>query len=152
MKTQRCLRSERSDTNTSTNQKDGLILEEILASTSKRAINHDSGQNLANRRDHETSLLLGLVLGIEVASACLGESAGEVPDNPDVHAQVIFLRSGGEGERVPLEVRDLWAGKEDVLASSDGGLFLLDLKFHDLGRVLDDLGDVSPVAGPYFTE
>lgn len=40
---------------------------------------------------------------------------------------------------MPLEVRDLRAGKEDVLTSSDGGLLLLDLQFHDLGWVLDDL-------------
>lgn len=51
-----------------------------------------------------------------------------------------------------MEKGDLWAGKEDVLAGSDGGLFLLDLEFHDLGRVLDDLGDVSPMAGPDFAE
>ena len=146
------LRSKRSDANTSADQKDCLILEEILAGTSERTINHDPGQNPADRRDNETSLLLGLVLGIEVTSTRLGESASEVPNDPDVHAQVILLRSGGEGERVPLEVRDLRARKEDVLASSNSGLFLLNLKFHDLGRVLDDLGDVSPVTGSDFTE
>jgi hypothetical protein len=69
----------------------------------------------------------------------LARAPVKVANDPDVYAQVIFLGSGGEGERVPLEVRDLGARKEDVLTSSDGGLFLLDLKFHDLGRVLDDL-------------
>ena len=53
---------------------------------------------------------------------------------------------------MPLEVRDLRAREEDVLTGSDGGLLLLDLEFHDLGRVLDDLRNVSPVAGSDFTE
>ena len=53
---------------------------------------------------------------------------------------------------MPLEKGDLGARKEDVLTGSDGGFFLLDLEFHDLGRVLDDLGDVSPVARPDFAE
>ena len=51
-----------------------------------------------------------------------------------------------------MEIGNLGARKEDVLTGPDGGLFLLDLEFHDLGRVLDDLGDVSPMAGPDFTE
>ena len=152
MKTRKGSRSKRSDTYTRTNQEHCLIFEEILTSTSKRTINHDSGQNPASRRDNGTSLLLGLVLGIEIASTRLGEITSKVPNNPDVYAQVIFLGCGGECERVPLEVGDLRARKEDVLTSSDGGLFLLDLEFHDLGRVLDDLGNVSPVAGSDFTE
>ena len=139
IKVQRDLRSKRSDTDTSTDQEDRLILQEILTGASERTVDHDSGQNLADRRDNETSLLLGLVLGIEITSARLGESSSEVSDNPDVYAQVIFLGGGGEGERMPLEIRDLGARKEDVLTGPDGGLFLLDLKFHDLGRVLDDL-------------
>ena len=53
---------------------------------------------------------------------------------------------------MPLEVRDFRAREEDVLTGPDGGLFLLDLKFHDLGRVLDDLRDVSPMAGSNFAK
>jgi len=131
--------SKRSDADTSTDQEYRLILQEILTSASERTIDHDSGQNPVNGRDDESSLLLSLVLGIEITSAGLGESGSKVSDNPDVYAQVIFLGSGGEGKRMPLEVRDLGARKEDVLTGSDGGLFLLDLEFHDLGRVLDDL-------------
>lgn len=53
---------------------------------------------------------------------------------------------------MPLEVGNLRAGQEDVLTGPGGGLLLLDLEFHDLGRVLDDLGDVGPVAGSDFTK
>lgn len=126
------LRSKRSDTNTSADQEHCLILEEVLTSASERTIDHDPGQNLVDGRDDDTPLLLSLVLGIEIASARLGKSRGKVPNDPDVYAQVVLFGSGGEGERVPLEVRDLGARKEDVLAGANGGLFLLDLKFHDL--------------------
>ena len=53
---------------------------------------------------------------------------------------------------MPLEVGYLGAGQEDVLTSPGGGLLLLDLEFHDLGRVLNDLGDVRPVARSDFTK
>jgi len=139
MKTRRGSRSKWSDTDTGANQEDCLVLEEILAGASERTINHDPGQDLVNGRDDDTSLLLSLVLGIEITAARLGKSRSKVSNDPDMYAQVIFLRSRGERERVPLEVRDLGARKEDVLTGADGGFFLLDLKFHDLGRVLDDL-------------
>ena len=47
---------------------------------------------------------------------------------------------------MPLEVRDLRAAQEDVLASLSRRLLLLDLDLHDVRRVLDDLGDVGTVA------
>lgn len=53
---------------------------------------------------------------------------------------------------MPLEVGDLWAADEDVLARARRRLFLLDLELEDLGRVLDDLGDVRAVARAHFAE
>lgn len=53
---------------------------------------------------------------------------------------------------MPLEVGDLRAAQEDVLAGLGGRLLLLDLDLHDVRGVLDDLGDVGTVAGAYFTE
>lgn len=55
-------------------------------------------------------------------------------------------------EGVPLEVRDLRAGEEDVLSGPRCRLLLLDLELHDVRRVLDDFGYVGPVAGAHFTE
>jgi uncharacterized protein (DUF488 family) len=57
-----------------------------------------------------------------------------------------------KGERVPLKVRNLGAGKEDVLTSSGGCLLLFDLKLHDIGWMLDDLRHICPVTGAYFAE
>jgi hypothetical protein len=51
-------------------------------------------------------------------------------------------------EGVPLEVRDLRAGQEDILSSPHGGFFLLDLQLHNVGRVLDHLGDKRNVPRP----
>lgn len=53
---------------------------------------------------------------------------------------------------MPLEVRDLRATQEDVLSSTCCGLLLLNLDFHDLGRMLNDLRDVSPVTRADFTK
>ena len=53
---------------------------------------------------------------------------------------------------MPLEVGDLRAAQEDVLAGTGGRLLLLNLDLHDVRRVLNDLGDVSAVAGAHFTE
>jgi hypothetical protein len=53
---------------------------------------------------------------------------------------------------VPLEVGDLGARQEDVLAGAGRRLFLLDLELHNVGRVLDDLGDVGAMAGADLTQ
>jgi len=77
---------------------------------------------------------------------------GEVADYTDVDRDVVFLGSTCKGERVPLKVRNLGAGKEDVLTSSGGCLLLFDLKLHDIGWMLDDLRHICPVTGAYFAE
>jgi hypothetical protein len=53
---------------------------------------------------------------------------------------------------VPLEVRDLRTADEDVLSCTGFSLFLLDLKLHDVRRVLNDFGNIGVVAGADFTE
>lgn len=53
---------------------------------------------------------------------------------------------------MPLEVRNFRAAQEDVLAGTSSGLFLLDLQFHDVGGMLDDLVDVGPVTRTDLTE
>ena len=58
----------------------------------------------------------------------------------------------GKRERVPLEVGNLGARDEDVLARAGRRLLLLDLQLHDVGRVLDDLVNVGPVTGADFAK
>ena len=53
---------------------------------------------------------------------------------------------------MPLEVGDLRAAQEDVLAGAGNRLLLLNLDLHDVRGVLDDLGDVGAVARAHFTE
>ena len=53
---------------------------------------------------------------------------------------------------MPLEVGDLRAAQEDVLASLSRRLLLLDLDLHDVRRVLDDLGDIRAVARADLTK
>ena len=53
---------------------------------------------------------------------------------------------------MPLEVGDLRAAQEDVLAGTGGRLLLLNLDLHDVRRVLDDLRDVRAVAGANLAE
>ena len=51
---------------------------------------------------------------------------------------------------MPLEVRDLRAGQEDVLPSLRGRLLLLDLQLHHIRGVLNDLVNVRPVTRADF--
>jgi hypothetical protein len=53
---------------------------------------------------------------------------------------------------VPLEIRDLGAGKVNILSGPSRRLFLLNLQFHDVGRVLNDFMDVRPVTRANFPQ
>ena len=53
---------------------------------------------------------------------------------------------------MPLEVGDLRAVEEDVLAGTSDGLLLFDLELDDIGWVLDDLRDVGAVARADLTK
>jgi len=69
-----------------------------------------------------------------------------------VDGDEVLFGGAGEGEWMPLEVRDLRAREEDVLASPGSGLFLLDLDFHNVRRVLDDLVDMGAVTRANFAK
>lgn len=58
----------------------------------------------------------------------------------------------GQSERVPLEVRKLRAADKDVLSCTSGRLLFLDLEFHDIRRVLNDLVNVSAMTRTDFTK
>lgn len=53
---------------------------------------------------------------------------------------------------MPLEVGHLRAAKEDILSSLGLGPLLVNLNLHDIGRVLDDLGNIGPMTRPHFTQ
>lgn len=53
---------------------------------------------------------------------------------------------------MPLEVGYLRAREEDVLSSTSSRLLFLDLEFHDIGRMLDNFGDVGDVTRADFTQ
>ena len=53
---------------------------------------------------------------------------------------------------MPLEVRDFRATDEDILAGTGDSLLLFNLELDDIGRVLNDLGDVGAVAGANLTK
>ena len=69
-----------------------------------------------------------------------------------MYRDVIFLGGAGEGEGVPLPVRNFGARKEDVLPSLDLRALLLDLHLHDFARMLNDLRDIRDMATADFTE
>jgi hypothetical protein len=146
------LRSERSDTNTSTDKQDRLIVQEILRRRAERTVDHDTGKDLIKRRRNDPTASILLTLAIKVATDSLGKLAREITNNTNVDRDIVFLGGASEREGVPLEVGDFRAADEDVLTCTCGGLFLLDLDFDDLGWMLNDLGDVRPVARADFTK
>jgi hypothetical protein len=170
-----------SDTNTSTDEQHGLKVQEIFTSAAERAIDHDTGQSAVQRwigvgpDDLSTSRRFALsalvTLLREVAANCFSESSCEITSDTDVDRDIILLRGTledyllsedfqrrdgydipGQRERVPLEVRNLGARKEDVLTSPGCSLLLLDLNLHNVGRVLDNLRDVCIMTRANFAE
>lgn len=90
------LRSEWSDTNTGTNEQDGLVLQEILGSRTEGTVNHDTRKDTANRvsggvNDSASSFLITL-LPIEVTSYSFSQGTSEISNDTDVDRDVIFLR------------------------------------------------------------
>lgn len=165
------VRCEWRDTNTCADEEHSLIVREVLASATEWAIDHDTGKDAVDggRDDLAASILLTTFLLLEVAANGLGKGAGEVTHNTDMDGNIIFLgcaevslettvcqqlleRLPGEGEWMPLEVGNFRARQEDVLASTGGSLFLLDLELHNVGRVLNDLVDIGPVPRADFTK
>ena len=53
---------------------------------------------------------------------------------------------------MPLEIGQFRAAEEDVLPSPSGCVVLLDLNLHNVGRMLDHLGNVRPVTRANLTE
>lgn len=53
---------------------------------------------------------------------------------------------------MPLEIGQFRAAEEDVLSSPSGCFVLLDLNLHNVGRMLDHLGNVRPVTRANLTE
>lgn len=158
-------RSKRSHTDTSADEQHGFVLQEVLASTAERSIDHDTRKSAVQRRVRRSadnlatwanvafaSLTAFVALLGEVTAECLGKSSGKVTSDTNVDGDVVLLGSAGESERVPLEVGNLGAGQEDVLAGAGGGLLLLDLDLHDVRRVLDNFVDIRDMARPDFTE
>lgn len=149
---------ERRDADAGADEQHRVVVQKVLRGRAERAVDHHAREHAVHGRGHDlaalvvTALAALVALGVEVAADGLGERAGEIADDADVHGDVVFLRRGGEREGVPLEVGHLGAGEEDVLAGARRRLFLLDLELHDLGRMLDDFGDVRAVPRANLTE
>ena len=158
-------RGERRDTDTGADEQHCLVLQKVFRGRAERTIDHDAGQHAVQGRIRARAndlaawvLLALLALLVKVAAECLGKVAREIADDTNVHRDVVFLGSAagkilaycvggrrkagnipGERKGVPLEVGDLRAADEDVLACTSGRLLLLDLNLHHIGRVLDHL-------------
>jgi len=146
-------RSKRSDANASTNKQDRLIIQKILTRATKRTVDHDTGQRPVYSRVGNNAHDLGNVddvrlpgtLGVKIATEGFRECLCKVTYYPDVDGDEVFFGGAGESERMPLKVRDFGTGKEDVLTGASSCFLFLDLEFHDVGRMLDHLGDEGDV-------
>lgn len=165
-----CLRSERSNTDTSADEQDSFIFEKVFRSTTEWAVNHDTRESPVQRRigvsaDDGTATLF-LFFCIEIATNGFGKCGGEVTNHTNMNRDVVFFRSTeresikaieeklsrpGKREWMPLPVRDVRAVEEDVISSADFDIIFFYLQFDNFGRVLNNLGDVGPVTGSDFT-
>src|ERR1700729_1998887 len=91
-------------TDTSADEQNSFILEEVLTSTSERTVNHNSGQNTvdrgiggsANNLSASCSSLFP-IFGVEIAPHSFGQRTGEVTHNTNVDRDVILFWRAGEG-------------------------------------------------------
>lgn len=69
------VRCKRCDTNTRSNEHDGLVLEKVLTGTSERSVNHDTGKCAVQRwvDDGSVSAFAFFVLGVKVTADGLGQ-------------------------------------------------------------------------------
>ena len=88
------VRSKWRNTDTSTNEKYGLIVQEVLRSRAEGTINHDTGKNAVDGRRNDLAdiTLFTLLLLVEIATNSLGESASEITHDTNMDGNVIFLR------------------------------------------------------------
>lgn len=141
---------ERCHSDTGSDQHRHLVLKDILRGSSKRPVNHDSGQDC-----HQSIAIAQTFLPLSdtlcVASEFLGQLLGKVSDDTHVDTDVVLLGCAGKCERVPLPERDLGTAEENVLSSQGTAVVLLDLDLDDLGGVEDDSRDDRLLLGTPFT-
>lgn len=73
------------------------------------------------------------------------EFIGPVPGRADVHSEEVLLGGGGHGERVPLQLGDLRAVEEDVLAHLHLEAVLYQLQLQHLGGMQHNLKKIKGV-------
>ena len=90
------LRGKGSDTNAGTDEKDGLIVQEVLRSRTKGTVNHharkDAVKGRVNIGSDDFSSRVAFLLGVEVATDSLGQRACEITDNTDVNGNIVLFR------------------------------------------------------------
>ena len=96
-------RGKRSDSDTSTDEEHGLVLQKVLRCRAEGTIHHDAREDAVHRwadvRTHDPAtscallalLALSSALFVKVAAERFGEFTGEIADDADVYRNVVFL-------------------------------------------------------------
>ena len=90
-------RGERRHTDTSTDEQNGLIVEEVLGRGAEGTVNHDTREHAVNRGvsggadNLAAGVLLALALPLEVTADSLSKRTREVTDDTDVDRDVVLL-------------------------------------------------------------
>lgn len=92
-------RRERRDTDTSTDEEDGLIVQEVLGRRAEGTVNHDTGEDTVDGRVRRSAnnLAAGLALFAptllpEVTADSRGKRTSEVTGDTDVDGDIVLLR------------------------------------------------------------
>ena len=91
-------RGERSNTDTSTDERHGLVVQEVLGRRTEGTVDHDTREDTVDGRVRSRTnnlasglLLLTLALLVEVAADGLGELRRKVTNDTDVDGDVVLL-------------------------------------------------------------
>jgi len=157
------------NTDTSSNQDGNFSIENILRRGTIRSINanlregRSSGRvdlnKIATRNNTKICVLftsfdssLGhLGNSVRTDTKTVTQGASEVSNLTDVNGNIRILGSRGDGERMPLELGNLWYLEEHPLTRSIFEAWLDNTKLHRTAGVDEDFGQTSGLSGPNLT-
>lgn len=146
-------RSPRSDTNTGSDEDSNLVVKHILSGSSVRAVNSQSRKPLAVLQGN-----LKLAVGIQVVAEhrrssanSLAESLCKVTNLADVNRDIGIRWARGDGKGMPLVLGNFRDVEEEPLAGLVLERGLLELDFHGVEGMSDNLGNLGLSGGTDFS-
>src|SRR5579859_7297240 len=97
-----------------------------------------------------TLLHLSCPPAFKITPQFLCKRSRKIPDTPNMHTNILFLRRTSQRERMILPQTNLWTTQKDILSCLGFKVLLPNLYFAYPGGMLNDLGDVCFMSAADF--